>query len=101
DGALYGSDERVLRCVDFMTGNELWNVPRTPNATVLLADGRLFVLTENGKLMIASVSPKEFKPVADVQVLEKRCLTIPLLCNGRLYVRNLEKAVCLDLRTGQ
>ena len=32
------------------------------------------------------------------QVLEGRCWTVPTIHNGRLYVRNLEKLVCLDLR---
>ncbi|MEP0841869.1 MAG: PQQ-like beta-propeller repeat protein [Phycisphaerae bacterium] len=98
EGALYGSDEKTLKCVDFMTGKELWSVPRQPNATVLLADGQLIVLTENGKLMIAPVSPKEFKPTAEADILENRCWTIPLLHEGKLYARNLEKAVCVDLR---
>lgn len=100
DGALYGSDDKALRCVDFLTGNELWSVPRLPNATVLLANGHLLVLTEKGKLMIAPVSRKEFKPT-EAQVLEGHCWTIPLLHNGRLYVRNLEKAVCLDMKAGE
>lgn len=46
DGVLYGSDEKTLKCVDFKTGDERWSIPRTPNATVILADNQLIVLTE-------------------------------------------------------
>lgn len=98
EGALYGGDEKTLKCVDWKSGKELWSVPRLPNSTVILADRQLVVFTETGKLMIGPVSPNEFKPTAEAQVLEHRCWTIPLLANGKLYARNLEKAVCLDLK---
>jgi outer membrane protein assembly factor BamB len=98
DGVLYGSDQnRAIKCVDFMTGKELWSVEGYANSTVILADGFLIVLTEKGKLVIAPVSPKEFKPIAEAQILDGRCWTIPMLCNGKLYARNFKKAVCVDL----
>lgn len=97
DGALYGSDEKTLKCVDFMTGKELWSVPNEPNATVILAGDQMVVLTEEGRLQIAPISPKQFKPTAEASVLNKRCWTIPLLHDGKLYARNLERAVCVNL----
>jgi outer membrane protein assembly factor BamB len=97
DGALYCGDDQTLKCVDFMTGNELWKVPRMANATVILADKQLIVFSEGGKLLIAPASPKEFKPTAEAQILNKRCWTIPMLHDGKLYCRNLERAVCVDI----
>jgi outer membrane protein assembly factor BamB len=97
DGVLYGGDEKALKCVEFLTGRLLWTVRDMAHATVLWADGHLIVLTEEGKLMIAKATPAEFKPIAEAQVLTGRCWTLPTLCNGKLYLRNLEKAVCLDL----
>jgi len=102
DGVLYGTNEkRSIKCVEFMTGKELWSVEGYANATAILADGHLIVLTEKGKLVVAKASPKEFKPIAEAKVLKGRCWTIPTLCNGKLYARNLEKAVCLDLSAGK
>ncbi len=98
DGVLYGADERrSLRCVEFLTGKELWSADGYANATVILADDHLIVFTETGKLVIAKASPREFKPTAEAQILKNRCWTIPLLCGGKLYCRNLSKAVCVDL----
>ncbi|MBP7936613.1 MAG: PQQ-like beta-propeller repeat protein [Phycisphaerae bacterium] len=98
DGVLYGGDEKSLKAVDFKTGKILWDVrERTANSTVLLADDQLIVLTESGKLMIAPVSPKEFKPTATASILDGRCWTIPALHQGKLFARNLKKAVCVDL----
>lgn len=102
EGALYCGDDQTLKCVDFLTGKELWKSPaRMPNATIILADKQLIVFSETGKLMIAPVSPKEFKPTAEAQILDKRCWTLPLLHDGKLYCRNLERAVCVDLAEKQ
>jgi outer membrane protein assembly factor BamB len=97
DGMLYTGDEQALKCVEFATGKLCWTVRDLPNATVLWADRYLIVLSEDGKLMIAPATSKEFKPVAEAQELKGRCWTIPTLCNGRLYLRDMEKAICLDL----
>jgi outer membrane protein assembly factor BamB len=107
DGVLYGSDQnRSLKCVELVTGKELWNVEGYANATVILADGHLIVLTERGKLEIAKASPKEYKPTAEATILKggpkgNQCWTIPTLYNGKLYARNLAKAVCVDLSAGK
>ncbi|MBU0638997.1 MAG: PQQ-like beta-propeller repeat protein [Planctomycetes bacterium] len=97
EGHLYAADEKELKCVEFLSGTERWKQPRTPHATVLLADGHLYVLTEKGTLLTAAAVPGGFEPVAKAKVLDGRCWTVPVLCNGRLYVRNLERVVCLDM----
>ncbi len=98
EGKLYGSDQNALKCVDFMTGEEQWKKPRIKNATLLLADGHLLMLTEAGQLQIAKPSATDFVPLTKHDVLSGRCWSLPVLHRGRLYVRNLEKIVCLDLR---
>jgi outer membrane protein assembly factor BamB len=98
DGVLYSGDQKGLRCVDFMTGKELWSKNRLKHASVLLANDHLIVLTEKGRLMIAKATPKEFNPMAEADVLSGRCWTVPTLSDGKLYLRNLKKAVCMDLR---
>ncbi len=97
DGALYAGDQRSLKCAEFASGKELWS-KRMPNATVLIAEGHLIVFSERGELLIAKASPKEFNPIAKAKLLSGRCWTIPTLSEGRLFVRNLKKAACIDLR---
>lgn len=97
DGVLYSGDQEGLKCVEFLTGKELWKVPRMNYSTVILAEGHLVVLTEKGRLLIAKASPKAFEPQAEADILSGRCWTIPLLCGGKLYARDFTKAVCLDL----
>jgi len=98
DGKLFGSDQNALKCVDFMTGKELWKKPKVRNGTLLIADGHLLLLTEDGRLQIAKPSAEDFVPLTDAQILDGRCWTQPVLHRGRLYARNLERVACFDLR---
>lgn len=100
EGHLYTSDEVGLKCVQFPTGEEKWEKRGIKHGTVVVADGYLIVLTEFGKLMIARATPAGFEPKTELQVLEGRCWTVPTLCDNRLYLRNLERVICLDLRKG-
>lgn len=98
DGKILASDQNALKCVDFLTGKELWKKPRVRNGTLLVADGHLILLTEDGKLQIAKPSGEDFKPITDVQILDGKCWAQPVLHRGRLYARNLERMICLNLR---
>jgi len=98
EGHLYTSDEVGLKCVEFATGELKWSQRGAKFGTVTIADGRLLVLTQRGKLLIAKATPAGFEPTTKVPLLDGRCWTVPVLHNGRLYARNLEKAVCYDLR---
>lgn len=98
EGNLYSSDQNALKCVDFATGEERWSKKGIKNGTLILADKHLLLLTENGELQIGKVSPTDFVPLTTSEVLDGRCWTVPVLNNGRLYARNFEKVVCIDLR---
>lgn len=106
DGHLYGIDGNAgkgdLVCLEFKTGAEKWR-KSTGFGSLVVADGKLIVLTENGGLLIADASPADYRELAAAKgVLGKTCWTMPVLCDGRLYCRN-EKGdlVCLDLRKPQ
>lgn len=98
EGRLYASDQNALKCVDFMTGKELWKKARVRNGTLILAEEHLILLTEDGKLQIAKASPQDFLPITDAQILDGRCWSQPVLHQGKLYARNLERVVCFDLK---
>jgi outer membrane protein assembly factor BamB len=103
EGNLYGCDQNALICADFLTGKEKWREVRGPkgkyqNGTVVLAEGNLFVLTEQGVLQIGKASPDGWKPQTTADVLDGRCWTVPVIDRGRLYARNLERLACFNLR---
>jgi len=68
--------------------------------SLCLADGKLIILSERGKLVIAEASPKGFEELASAQILQGKCWTVPVLANGRIYARNADgQLVCVDVRS--
>jgi outer membrane protein assembly factor BamB len=98
EGNLYASDQKDFVCVDFLTGNEQWRQRRVSNGTLLIAGGQIVFLSENGQLQIGPAGPKGFDPTTKADILSGRCWTVPVLHNGKLYARNLERITCFDLK---
>jgi outer membrane protein assembly factor BamB len=105
-GHLYGFDGDVggkgkLACVDFETGQTKWLQDGMGTGSLMLAGGKLIILGENGKLVIAEASPEGYKELTSAQILSGKCWTVPVLANGRIYARNTAgRLVCLDVSGG-
>lgn len=99
-GHLYGFDESALKCLDAATGKLKWRQGGLGKGSLIIADGKLVIMSENGKLVIARTSPEKYQVVAEAQVLSKeRCWVVPTLTDGRIFCRNNEgEAVALDVR---
>jgi outer membrane protein assembly factor BamB len=96
-GHLYGFSLARLRCVEFKTGKVKWDKAGLGKGSLLIADGHLIVLGEEGTLVLAEATPKAYVEKARSQVLEGTCWSVPVLANGTLYVRNEKRLVALDL----
>ena len=103
-GHLYGFHGRAdaggceLRCVELKTGKVKWSQPGLRSGTVLLAGNELLILTERGELLRAPSDPVSFRPTARAQILGFTVRACPALANGRLYARDNNHFVCVDLR---
>ncbi|MCK6501014.1 MAG: PQQ-binding-like beta-propeller repeat protein, partial [Nitrospira sp.] len=92
-------DQAPLKCVEFATGVEKWTEPRIGTGGLIVADGRLIVLSSRGELMVAPAVPDAFKPTAKAQVLGGKSWTAPVLAHGRVYCRNSKgEVVAVDVR---
>lgn len=87
-GHIYGVDDNQLRCLAFDTGDVKWTEKSVGKGSLMLADGKLIVLSEKGELMVAEASAAAFKPISRAQVLGGKCWTTPVLANGKIYCRN-------------
>jgi len=95
---LYGFDDATLVCMNFRTGKITWKKKDFQKGSLLIADGKLIVLGESGKLALAEATPADYRELSSFQFSRTRCWTSPVLADGRLYVRDEEKIVCFDLR---
>ena len=96
---LYGFDNATLKCIKATTGEELWaERGGLGKGSLLYAGGNLLVLTETGRLLVVEASPEEYRKRAGHQVLSGRCWTSPTVAGGRIFLRNRDEIVCLDLR---
>jgi outer membrane protein assembly factor BamB len=98
DGHIYGLDESILACVEAATGELLWKGGRYGYGQVLLADGHLIVLTEDGDLALVRATPAGHEELARFPVLNGKTWNVPAIGDGFLLVRNLAEMAAFDLR---
>ena len=102
DGYLYGFHGRQergpeLRCVSLADGSVQWTSGRMESGNLLLADGKLITLTEDGELLLAPASRKGFTVVHRQQILGLETRAHFAISNGKLFARDKRRLVCLQL----
>jgi outer membrane protein assembly factor BamB len=111
DGCLYGAnggnEGGFLVCLDFKTGNVLWDERddaerRAPKGSVALADGRLYYRTEKGTMLLIEPNPKQYiergrfdQPDRSQQAAWPH----PVIANGKLYLRDQDLLLCYDVKS--
>jgi outer membrane protein assembly factor BamB len=98
DGFIYGLDEAILACVDAATGELKWKGGRYGYGQVLLASGRLVVLTEEGDLVLVAAAPDGHQELASFHALSGKTWNHPAMADGLLFVRNLREMAAFDVR---
>ena len=103
NGYLYGFHGRQesgakLRCVELKTGLVKWTSERTGCGSLILADGKLIVLDEDGDLILVQPNPDSYKELARASVLSKPARGPIALANGRVYARDSKKLVCFNMK---
>ena len=79
------------------TGKVAWRDRGFAKATTVLADGRLIILDEEGKLAIATATPDELKIHSEVALFDDVAWTVPTVVGHTMYVRDKKVIMALDL----
>jgi outer membrane protein assembly factor BamB len=103
DGYLYGIDGRQetggqLRCVEWKTGKVRWTKEKFGCAALLLADGHIIALTEEGDLVLIEATPEAYREKGRVGGLAATCRAHLALSEGRLYGRDAKALHCWELK---
>lgn len=103
-GHLYGFDNvgsagqvTHLTCIEASTGKRVWQKPRFGKGNMIAADGKLFISTMKGEVVIARASPDSYQELGRKLVIDTT-RQAPALADGRLYLRDDKEIVCLDVR---
>ena len=103
DGYLYGLDNQGsagpitnLVCVRLKDHKTMWQKNRFGKSNLILADGKLFLTTMEGEVVIVEASPKEFHELARATIMETT-RQAPALANGHLFVRDDKDVICIDV----
>jgi outer membrane protein assembly factor BamB len=95
--AASGDNVTFLSVIDIQTGEVLLKERGFGQVNGLCADGKLIFLDDSGMLTLAKVSREKIEVVSSVQLLNSVTWTVPTLVGTRLYVRDRERILALDL----
>lgn len=108
DGCLYGAnggnEGGALVCLDFKTGDVLWNQRtegRAPKGSIALADGRFYYRCEDGTMLLIEPSSKEYIERGRFTQPDRSAApdwAHPVIANGKLYLRDQDVLLCYDVK---
>ena len=107
DGFLYGysgqseQNEGWFKCVELETGRERWRTNAIGWGTTVFVDSHLLCMDIRGNLFLIKPDPDKFEKVAELNAalgeVTHPAWTIPVVANGRLYLRYMQRLICYDL----
>jgi outer membrane protein assembly factor BamB len=118
-GTIYGVDQPgQLRGVELATGKRLWETtapttgakPIGTGTAFLIKNGdRFFLMSENGDLIIAKLSPKGYDEISRAKLLDPTgkafgrdvVWSYPAFADKCVFARNDKEIVCVSLAAGQ
>jgi outer membrane protein assembly factor BamB len=91
------SGPAFMTAVNVKTGQVAWQQRGFAKAQLLYADGKFVMVDEDGALALATATPENFSVLAKTYLLKRIAWTPPTLVGTRLYVRDRNTIVALDL----
>ncbi|PQO39556.1 serine/threonine protein kinase [Bremerella cremea] len=105
DGCLYGANGGngggFLSCLDFQTGEVLWRDRKAPKGSLAMADGRLYLRSEEGPILLIEPNKEEFVEKGRFDQPDrtsKPAWAHPVIANGKLYIRDQGTLYCYDVK---
>ncbi len=84
--------------VNVKTGEILWRYREMPRASMVLADGKLIVVEEDGDVDLMTVTPQGLTIISQAKLLDSLAWTAPTLAGATLYLRDRKQIAAYDLR---
>lgn len=104
DGYLYGFDNvgaagptTHLACIKADTGEPVWRKTRFGKANLVLADGKLWITTRAGELVVVKVTPDGYEELGRARLFDKTRQSLSI-SDGRGYIRDNKEILCIKLK---
>jgi outer membrane protein assembly factor BamB len=105
-GNLYGTNGDGLICAEFQTGKVKWQDKSLAPASLLCADGRLYVHGDDGDVALVELTADAYREKGRFTLPDQpkrprpmeKAWAYPVLANGRLYLRDGDTLWCYDVQ---
>lgn len=83
-------------CIDLRDGSQQWTQLRFGKGNHTAADGKLFISTMKGELVVVAIDPTQYRELGrmDATGMTRQA---PAIAGGRLYLRDDKEIVCYDI----
>ena len=108
DGYIYGysgessRNNGQFKCIELSSGKEMWTTNEVGQGTTTFVDGHLICFDIKGNLYLLKPDPSGFKKMGEikkaVEDVKNPAWTVPVVANGKLYLRYLQQLVCYQLK---
>jgi outer membrane protein assembly factor BamB len=102
DGYLYGSNQGLLTCLDWKTGEVKWDSRAPGKGSIAFADGRIYYRNEGeGSISLVEATPEKYVEKGKFKQPErsnKNAWAHPVIANGKLYLRDQDLMLCYDIK---
>ncbi len=90
-----------FKCVELETGRQRWSTNAAGWGTTTYVDGHLLCMDIRGNLFLIKPDPDKFEKVTEFKTalgeVADPAWTLPVVADGRLYLRYMQRLVCYDL----
>ena len=103
---LYGTTSQSMLCIEFATGKVMWQDRALGAASLLYADDRLVLHSEEGEVALVEPSPESYVEKGRFTPSDRpepanpksKSWAYPVVADGRLYIRDENSLWCYDVK---
>jgi outer membrane protein assembly factor BamB len=101
---LYGFSSSILTALKFDTGAMAWRDRSVGKGSLIFADNRLYLYSEDGVVGLAEASPAAYREHGRFSIPQQSGLPTwshPMIAGGLLIIRDQDSVYAYDVRTGR
>ena len=101
DGHIFGTNNSVLLCIDWATGNIKWQDRCVGKGSTTFADGHLYVRGEGGEVALVEATAQGFKEkgrFSQTNRSGKNAWAHPVVAAGKLFLHDQDRLLCYSLK---